>query len=63
MPESDREMMIPPHKRIQAYVSESIGRRREWKNAKSKMLHSDVCPALRSADYKIPKNVWEIEEE
>jgi hypothetical protein len=44
-------------------VSESIGRRREWKNAKSRMLHSDVCPALRSADYKIPKNVWEVEYE
>ena len=51
---------IPPRYNVNVYVSESIGRRREWRNSNSKMLHKDVCPALRAADYKIPKNVWEV---
>ena len=46
-------------------VSESIGRRREWRNAMRggvNMLKKDICTALRATDYKIPKNVWMIEE-
>ena len=43
-------------------VSESIGRRREWRHD-VKMIHQNVCPALRSVDYKLPKNVWIVDEE
>ena len=39
-------------------VSESIGRRMEWKSSNGDMIRSDLCGCIRATDYKIPKNVW-----
>ena len=39
-------------------ISESIGRRMEWKSSNGDMIRSDLCGCIRATDYKIPKNVW-----
>ena len=45
-------------------VSVSIGRRFEWIAGNMRMIHNDICPTIRSNDYKLPHNVWiEYEED
>ena len=39
-------------------VSVSIGRRFEWIAGNMRMIHNDICPTIRSNDYKLPHNVW-----